>query len=73
VHPLHEEDLAACSPLYDDLPGWKESIGGLRTWDELPLAARAYVGRIESLSGLPVRSISVGPEREQVIYRGTGQ
>ena len=68
--PPDPRDLAACSPLYDDVPGWNEPIGDVRSWADLPARARAYVERIERLVDLPIRWISVGPEREQVIRRG---
>lgn len=68
--PLDPEDLAACTPLYDTLPGWTETIGGTRSWGDLPPAARAYVEAVERIPGVPIRWISVGPEREQVIRRG---
>jgi len=68
--PPDPEDLAACTPLYDTLPGWTETIGGTRSWGDLPPAARAYVEAVERIPGVPIRWISVGPEREQVIRRG---
>jgi adenylosuccinate synthase len=68
--PPDPEDLAACTPVYDALPGWTETIGGTRSWGDLPPAARAYVEAVERIPGVPIRWISVGPEREQVIRRG---
>ena len=65
--PSH--DLDAAVPLYERLPGWDADISTARTWDELPEAARAYVSRIESLIGVPVILIGVGPGREQVVER----
>jgi adenylosuccinate synthase len=54
-------------PVYEEWPGWRSSTGDVRTWDALPSAAQAYVRRIEDLVGVPVRYISVGPKREQMI------
>jgi adenylosuccinate synthase len=54
-------------PVYEEWPGWKSSISAVRTWDRLPPAAQAYVRRIEDLVGVPVRYVSVGPKREQMI------
>jgi adenylosuccinate synthase len=54
-------------PEYEEWPGWKSSTRAIRTWDGLPSAAQAYVRRIEDLIGVPVRYISVGPKREQMI------
>jgi adenylosuccinate synthase len=58
--------------VYDDMPAWTEPIGGARTFEELPKAARDYVTRIEQLTGRPVGLISVGLGREQTIVHHTG-
>jgi adenylosuccinate synthase len=63
------EDLASCTPDYETIAGWRETIGEARAWSELPHAARAYVERVEQLAGVPVTWVSVGPEREQVVRR----
>jgi adenylosuccinate synthase len=65
--PLDAEVLAACQPIYEELPGWSEDIQDAQTLDDLPAAARAYVRRIEELVGVPGTLISVGPGREQTI------
>jgi len=41
----------------------------VRKWSELPAAARTYLERIANLAGVPVRLVSVGPEREQIVER----
>jgi adenylosuccinate synthase len=56
-------------PIYLDLPGWKADTTGCRAFDQLPLAARAYVERLEELAGVPIGLVSVGPERDQMIVR----
>ncbi|MGH2417343.1 MAG: adenylosuccinate synthetase, partial [Candidatus Limnocylindria bacterium] len=56
-------------PVYEDLPGWQADTTGCRSWAELPPAARAYVERLESLAGVPISHVSVGPERAQMIVR----
>lgn len=61
--------LADCEPVYEELPGWNESLGDVRRWEDLPPAARRYVERLEALAGVPVNLVSVGPEREQLIVR----
>jgi len=61
--------LDDCEPVYEDLPGWSESLRDVRRWEDLPPAARRYVERLEALAGVPVDLISVGPEREQLIVR----
>jgi adenylosuccinate synthase len=59
-------------PVYEQLPGWKADSTGCRAFGELPPAARAYVERLEELAGVPIRYVSVGPERDQMIVRGVG-
>ena len=54
-------------PVYEDLPGWRESTAGARSLDELPSAARNYIERIEQTVGAPIAVISTGPDRDQTI------
>lgn len=56
-------------PVYESLPGWKEDITGERRWDVLPVNARRYVEFLEKLTGAPIRAISTGPSREDLIWR----
>lgn len=67
--PLGPANLGDMTAIYDTVPGWKEDLTGIRSWEELPQEAQGYVRTIEKLVGLPVRTISVGPERSQVIQR----
>jgi len=67
--PLDAEVLAACQPIYEELPGWSEDISGARAFGELPRAARRYVERVEELLGVPILLIGVGSGREQTIAR----
>jgi adenylosuccinate synthase len=67
--PLDAEVLAACQPIYEELPGWTADISGARAFGELPQAARRYVERIEELLGVPILLIGIGPGREQTIAR----
>ncbi|GAB3517877.1 adenylosuccinate synthase [Photobacterium alginatilyticum] len=60
---------ASLAPVYEQMEGWSEDITGCRTFESLPVAAQKYVLRIEELMGVPVKMISVGPEREQMINR----
>jgi adenylosuccinate synthase len=61
--------LQQVSPVYEELPGWQEPLGGIRRFEDLPGNARAYIRFIEEATGLPVSIITVGPEREQTILR----
>ncbi|MEI7948989.1 MAG: adenylosuccinate synthase [Gammaproteobacteria bacterium] len=54
-------------PVYEELPGWKESTFGARTLDALPQNARNYITRIEQLIEAPVDIISTGPDRDETI------
>ena len=65
--PLGPSDLSPYEPLYDELPGWEADLSGVRKWEGLPSAARAYLDHIATLAGVPVRLVSVGPERDQII------
>jgi adenylosuccinate synthase len=49
------------------MPGWSESTLGAKTLEELPEAARAYIKRIEELTGAPIDIISTGPDRNETI------
>ncbi len=67
--PLGPADLSPFEPVCEELPGWPEDITSARVWDDLPLAARAYLDKIAAISGIPVTQVSVGPEREQIVIR----
>ena len=60
---------ASLAPVYEQMEGWNEDITSCRKFEELPKAAQAYVLRIEELMGVPVKMVSVGPGREQMIMR----
>ncbi|MDO8931672.1 MAG: adenylosuccinate synthase [Rhodocyclaceae bacterium] len=67
ILPVGADDLARCEPVYETLPGWKESTVGVKALDGLPAAARAYIKRMEEVCGVPVDMISTGPDREETI------
>ena len=67
--PLTTQDQARVEPVYERLPGWHEPIGTVRAWEDLPEAARAYIDRVAALLDLPINTVSVGPEREQLVCR----
>jgi len=56
-------------PVFETLPGWDENILGAREWDALPGNARSYVEYLEELVGVPIRAVSTGPRREDIIWR----
>jgi adenylosuccinate synthase len=68
--PPDAELLSRAKPIYEELPGWGVPLGALRRAEELPDAARRYVGRIEELCRVPVTAISVGPDRDETMILG---
>lgn len=64
-YPANLNILADCEPIYEELPGWKEDITGIRSMNDLPENARHYIERITQLTGIPLTMFSVGPDREQ--------
>ncbi len=65
--PLGVADLSPFEPVYEELPGWEEDICQARSWPQLPRAAQQYIQRISEIAEVPVRSVSVGPERDQAL------
>ncbi len=61
--------LPKAKPVTTSLPGWKCDISGVRAWEDLPEAARAYVEYVEREIGCPIGYVSVGPERDSIILR----
>lgn len=69
IFPPHQTIFHKATPIYEELPGWKQDIGGARTWDDLPLEAQNFVRRIEELVDVPVTDISVGAEATETVSR----
>lgn len=65
--PAKLEVFESCEPVYEELPGWMTDISDVRSFDELPENARAYVRRLEELAGCPIVMVSVGPRRDQTM------
>jgi adenylosuccinate synthase len=61
--------LDQVTTVYETLPGWDEFIGDVRSFEQLPERAKSYVKLIEEATGVPVKWIGVGPEREATIRR----
>ncbi|WP_194746134.1 adenylosuccinate synthase [Staphylococcus chromogenes] len=64
-YPANLNDLKRCKPIFEELPGWKEDITGVRSLDELPDNARRYLERISELCNVQISIFSVGPDRNQ--------
>ncbi len=67
--PAEIKMLQECTPVYETHPGWKRNISGIRRYEDLPENARKYLERLETLSGVPIKIISVGPDREATIIK----
>jgi len=67
--PDASEVLAEVEPVLETLEPWTEDLSKVRRFEDFPRAAQAYVRRVEELVGAPVRILSVGPDREQTIFR----
>ena len=65
--PAEVEALGRVQPIYEVHEGWQQATGAARKLADLPPAARAYLDRLEALSGVPVRYVSVGTRRDQII------
>jgi adenylosuccinate synthase len=65
--PAEVDALGRVQPIYEKHRGWQQSTGTARRLADLPSAARAYLDRLEALSGVPIRYVSVGTRRDQII------
>ena len=65
--PMAADNYADCEPVYEEMPGWKDSTIGITESEKLPQAARDYLNRIETIVSRPIDIISTGPDREQTI------
>ena len=65
--PADIAELDNLQPEYEWHEGWRMPTGSLRRLQDLPRQARAYLARIEELSGVPLRYVSVGTRRDQII------
>ncbi len=62
-------DLTAAECVYETLPGWQEDLSEAGEMADLPDNARRYLETVESLVGVPITMVGVGPKRSQIIYR----
>jgi adenylosuccinate synthase len=67
--PRQQRVLYNCAPVYEEFQGWRTDITGARSYDDLPPEARTYIEFIEDSVGVPIRWVSVGPERSQLVER----
>ncbi len=67
--PMTTAEQNRVKPVYETVAGWREDIGGARQWNDLPAAARVYIDRVAALCATPINTVSVGPERDQLVHR----
>ena len=56
-------------PVYETHKGWNCDITGIRTYDKLPENCKKYLSRLEEILEVPISIVSVGPDREQTIFK----
>ena len=62
-------DLSKAEPIYAELPGWRTDMSRMKSEDEFPEEFNAYLTFLEDELGVPIKIVSVGPDREQTIIR----
>ena len=67
--PVTNEELERATAIYETMPGWSEDISDCRRFAQLPAAAQNYVQRVAELCEVPINTVSVGPERSQLVQR----
>ena len=67
ILPFGADAVSGCTPVYETLPGWRESTVGAKSYEALPDASKRYLKRIEEACGAPIAIISTGPDREETI------
>ena len=65
--PASLSQLQRCEPVYETLPGWREDISNVTSFSELPIAAQAYLRRIEELTGAQLLLFGTGADRIQIV------
>ena len=65
--PVDVEEYESVLPVYEEMPGWSESTFGVKSLEQLPANALAYIKRLEEVTGAPIDIISTGPDRVETI------
>ena len=65
---LYTGFLDDAEPVYESMPGWKQTLSGIRKYSELPEQARQYLKRIQELVKVPIGIVSVGSHRDETIW-----
>jgi adenylosuccinate synthase len=67
ILPVGADEIARCEPIYETMEGWTQSTVGVTRYDDLPVAARLYLQRIEQVTGVPIHIVSTSPDRDHTI------
>ncbi len=65
--PSDLSKLEKCTPVYETLPGWKQSLADVKSYKDMPKNAKKYLERLEEIAGAKISMISTGAERGQII------
>jgi adenylosuccinate synthase len=65
--PMTQTEFHHATPVYEYLDGWREDISGVKSVDDLPRNARAYLMALQDMIGAPVCAVGVGPRRDQTL------
>ena len=69
VPPMAADGYELATPVYESMPGWSESSFGVTSFDALPENAKAYIKRLEEVTGVPMDIISTGPDRNETMIQ----
>ena len=67
ILPMGADDISRCEPVYETLQGWTQSTVGCTNFQDLPMAAKLYLQRIEQVTGVPIHIVSTSPDRDHTI------
>lgn len=67
ILPMGADDIERCVPIFETIPGWSDSTVGVTEYDKLPASARAYLQRIQEVTGVPIHVVSTSPDRDHTI------
>ncbi|MEJ2584581.1 MAG: adenylosuccinate synthase [Robiginitalea sp.] len=69
AHLPYSIEAPYLTPVYREMPGWKEDLTGMTEASELPQRLRDYIDFLEAELEVPISIVSVGPDRTQTIHR----
>ena len=67
--PADLDELAKCTPVYEEFDGFDEDISGVRKYEDFPQSIKTYIEAVEKACGCPVSIIGVGQDLEQIVYK----